>query len=345
MARKLPKRLVAKQPGEAVPEDDPLLQEARARHASVDINASGGAWGRAGAHVATQQLSKLQQERIDALRAGALVVELDPAQVQDEVGSDRNTDWDDDEAFEQLRASIEVNGQDVPIQVQPLDPDWQPVFDEANGLVLSGVRFAVIGGRRRLAVARTLDRSVKAVLVPSSKEMGFDQLHRRYRENVERENLSLFDELMSIGEMFSHEKTFGEKMTGRALAKRLSVSEPKVSKGRALYDNRERVFAEIDEPHLLTLHQLDAIIPALRSGDPLPAAEAESDDELSKKSMQTKAAVVTAPSVKRTQIINGKKIVARARRGKISLDLGPSSECDEKFLDRLLLFIQTELSK
>lgn len=340
MARKLPKRLVDVAPAEQVAEDDPVLQEVRGRHSSLTSGSSGGAWARAGAHVTAQQLTKLQKERLGALLSGSLVVKLEPSQVVDDIGSDRHTDWEADDAFHQLRDSIDRNGQDVPIQVQPVDAQWVPVFDEANGIVLNGVKFRVIGGRRRLAVARSLNVLVRAVLIPAQKVEGFDELHRRYRENVERENLSLFDELMSIGEMFSHEKTFGEKMTGRSLAERLSVSEPKVSKGRAIFDHKERIFREVEEPHKLTLHQLDAIIPSLRSGEALPNLA----EEVTKPSAP-KASHSRPQSIKRTQIINGKKIVARAKGGKISLDLGHDGGCDAKFLDRLLLFIQAEQSK
>jgi len=344
MARKLPKRLVSAE-AKAVVENDPVLDEARLRHSSLNPSSAGGAWARASASVAASELTKLQRERIEKLMSGDLVIELDPSQVTDEIGSDRNADWISDETFDQLKESLAQHGQDVPIQVQVVNPQWKPEFDETTGLNLKDVEFRVIGGRRRLEALKQLGLKVRAVCVPADPSVGFDQLHRRYRENAERENLSLFDELMSIGELFSHEKTFGEKMTGRALAKRLGVSEPKVSKGRALFDNYARISKEIENPHALTLHQLDALIPALRNGTSLPDVDAGKEQASVPLQPSIKKAEMPLRSIKRTQIINGRKIVAKSKGGKISVDLGQTDKCDEHFLDRLLLFIQAEQAK
>lgn len=151
---------------------------------------------------------------------------------------------------------------------------------------------------------------------------------------------------MAIGELFSHAKTLGEKITGRSLAKMLNVSEAKISKARAIYDNRDRISAEVQAPHRLTLHQLDEIIPALRAGASLPELEGEAREvdtaESPRPVVERKERVKT---LKRTQIIRGRKIVAKARKGKITLDLGDGSEVSETFLDRILLFIQTEHGK
>lgn len=344
MARKIPKSFINRN-SDAVQVDDPVLQEARSRHSSGATD--GGAWMKAGAVVMSSELEKLQKERLKQLLSGDLVILLSPDQIEDEVGTDRSTDWMSDEAFQTLKSSIEMNGQDVPIQVAPVDPEWAPVFNETDGVVTGGVKFKVIGGRRRLEAVRQLGQKVRAVCVQvDRKQSDFDQLHRRYRENTERENLTLFDELMAIGELFSHAKTLGEKITGRSLAKMLNVSEAKISKARAIYDNRERISAEVPEPHRLTLHQLDEIIPALRAGKSLPKIEGEG----------TTTPVATIPelpavrkerikTLKRTQVIRGRKIVAKARNGKITLDLGDGTEISETFLDRILLFLQTEQGK
>ena len=345
MARKLPRRLVNPEIAE-VKESDPILAAAKERHASTTSGVGGrGAWSAASTQVLTSQLTKLQQERMAKLLSGDLVIELRPEQICDDIGSDRNSDWKADEAFALLKSSISENGQDMPIQVQPLEQDWVPSFDETSGLIVNKAKFRVIGGRRRLEALRQLKLNVRAVCVATDKAEGFDQLHRRFRENVERQNLSLFDELLSIGEMFSHEKTFGDKMTGRTLSHRLGVSESKVSKGRALYDNRERLLEEVGDPHSLTLHQLDALIPALRNGAPLPKLESNLEPAIVKAGAQPPNRQPTNPALKRTQIIKGRKIVAKAKGGRITLDLGGEAELDESFLDRLLLFIQTERGK
>jgi len=337
MAKKLPRSIVRGGTA-AVPEDDEDLRKARERFGSKDSGAGrGGAWAQAGASVMSSELERLQAERIEKLLSGDLVFDLDPAQIVDETGSDRSNLWKDDEAFDALKASIAANGQDVPIQVSPVGERWAPVFDETSGIVTTGLRFAVISGRRRLEATRQLGRTVRAVCVSlDPEEPSFDQLYRRFRENAERENLSLLDEFLSIGEMFSHAKTLDPKANGRSVAKKLGIPEPRVSRGRALHDNRERLFREVDAPHDLTFHEIDAILPALRKGDPLP--------DLGKGGAPDPA-TTTAPPVrvvplKRTQIIKGRKITAKARLGRITIDLGDDAQVDETLLDHLLLFIQ-----
>ncbi len=341
MARKIPKS-VARREIPAVEANDPALLAARTRHAASDRSngAAGGAWAAAGTAVLSAEVRKLQDDRTNRLLSGNYVVELAPDQIEDEVGSDRSSRWIDDPSFLALKTSIKENGQDVPIQVTPADPDWVPLFNETDGVVLEGIRFKIISGRRRLAALREIERKVRAVCVCVEKQVAtFEQLHRRYRENAERENLTLFDELMAIGELFAQSKLQGEKITGRGLARLLSAPEAKISRAKAVFEHRDRIFEELAEPHLLTLHQLDTVIPALRSGAPLPEiAEAPTKIEnqhLSKRPKQPE-------TLKRTQIIRGRKIVAKARAGKITLDLGAEADVDQNFLDKLLLFIQTE---
>lgn len=341
MARKIPKS-VARRESLAVDANDPALVAARTRHAASDKSngGGGGAWASAGTAVLTSEVKRLQSDRLDRLLSGNYVIELDAGQIEDDVGSDRSSNWIDDPSFAALKISIEENGQDVPIQVTPADPDWVPTFNETDGLMLDGIRFKLISGRRRLAVLRLLERSVRAVCVRVEEDIAtFDQLHRRYRENAERENLTLFDELMAIGELFDQAKQQGEKITGRDLARLLSAPEPKVSRAKAVFQHRERIFEEFRDPHLLTLHQLDAIIPALRSGGPFPDLDAPAQVPDRKPAPEQRQRSVT---LKRTQIIRGRKIVAKARAGKITLDLGSEADIDQHFLDKLLLFIQTE---
>lgn len=344
MAKKLP-RSMAHRTAVRIDADDPVLKEARARYgapASTETS-SGGAWAQAGASVMSTELQKLQDERIERLLSGNLVFEIGVEQVEDTIGSDRSNKWIEEESFEILKNSIRQNGQDVPVQVVPLDPAWQPAYNETDGIVLKGVRFSVVSGRRRVEALRQLGRKVKAVCAQIVEERpSLDQLHRRYRENVERENLSLFDEFLAVGEMFSHEKARNPDLTARAFARALAVPEPKLSRGRAIYDNRERLFAELAAPQSLTLHQLDRIIPALRAGDPLPDLDGERSAPRSGAARAGKGDARPAVQLKRTQIIKGRKIVAKARNGKITLDLGTDAGVNESFLDKLLLFIQTE---
>jgi len=343
MAKKL-SRSLTKRSSAAISNDDPVLTEARARHGGGPLEESRGAWARAGSMVISAELEKLQAERIENLLSGNLVIELDPEQVDDVIGSDRRDGWMTDEAFEVLKASIRENGQDVPIQVTPADVSWTPTFSEADGLEFGSVSFEIVSGRRRLEAARELGFKVRAICVRSDDDAALDELHRRFRENVERQNLTLVEELLAIGEMFSHEKTSARKITGRSLAKLLNVAESKVSRARAVYDNRDRLFDEIPDFKDLSLHQLDRLIPALRNGETLPPVDETKSTTNEQKSVSTKGKDKNDAALKRTQIIKGQKIVAKSRKGKITLDLGASAEIDERFLDKLLLFIQTHAS-
>jgi ParB family transcriptional regulator, chromosome partitioning protein len=97
-------------------------------------------------------LDKLELERKsleDAIAAGAQVVELDPAAIDGSFAADRFA-ADGEAGFEELRRSIEANGQEVPILVRPL-PD-QPG------------RYQAAYGHRRLKACRALGRRVKALV-------------------------------------------------------------------------------------------------------------------------------------------------------------------------------------
>lgn len=337
MAKKLP-RSIAQQPLQIVPTDDAELALARKAHASRD-DVAGGAWDAAGKAALGAELLKREHDLQAALLRGDLVFELTPDQIDDDVGSDRIGEWIEDEAFSTLQDSIETNGQDTPIQVMPATLDWQPGFDEKNRPVLAGVRFKLISGRRRLEALRRLKRSIRTVCVAKpAEEEKFDQLHRRYRENAERENLSFYEELVAIGELFQTSVDTGSKLKAREFAKQIGVSEAKVSKARSVFTYRERIETEIKDPTSLTLHAIDALLPVLKAGDPLPNLEDQRQVGKSKENSK-KSSEQNGQSFTRTQIIMGKKIVAKARKGRVTIDLRQIPDVDESFLDKVLLFI------
>lgn len=337
MAKKLP-RSIAQQPLQIVPADDEQLVQAREAHASRD-DVAGGAWNAAGKAALGAELLKREDELRDALLRGDLVFEVTPDQIDDDVGSDRIGEWVEDDAFATLQDSIKSNGQDTPIQVMPASADWQPSFDDQNRPILEGARFKLISGRRRLEALRSLKRSVRTICVTKPDENeAFDQLHRRYRENAERENLSLYEEFVAIGELYQAAAQAEPKLKAREFGKQVSVSEAKVSKARSVFAYRERIEREIEDPTSLTLHTIDALLPALKAGDPLPKLEGKRQAvKLSDK--DTSPPKQSGQFLTRTQIIMGKKIVAKARKGRVTIDLRQIPDVDESFLDKVLLFI------
>ena len=102
------------------------------------------------------------------------------------------------------KRAVSENAQDTPIHVWPADPDWRP--DEREPENVEGVKFHLIVGRRRHAILEALGQPVRGLLVPQSQhgseEEQFEMLFMRFRENEERENLSAFERLVSIGQMF-----------------------------------------------------------------------------------------------------------------------------------------------
>lgn len=336
MAKKLP-RSITQQPLQIVPADDEQLVQAREAHASRD-DVAGGAWNAAGKAALGAELVKREDELRAALLRGDLVFEVSPDMIDDDVGSDRIGEWIEDEAFATLQDSIKSNGQDTPIQVMPAFADWQPLFDDHNRPVLDGARFKLISGRRRLEVLRGLKRSIRTICIAKPDENEeFDQLHRRYRENAERENLSLYEELVAIGELYQAGVQAEPKLKAREFGKQISISEAKVSKARSVFAHRDRIEREVKDPTSLTLHVIDALLPALKAGDPLPDL---GDNKAVKPSGPVlKPREQSGQSFTRTQIIMGKKIVAKARKGRVTIDLRQIPDVDESFLDKVLLFI------
>jgi ParB family chromosome partitioning protein len=118
--------------------------------------------------------AKLQEQ----LLTGDHVVSLDPALIDPSPIADRLPD-DRDPGFEQLVASIERDGQQVPILVRP-----SPV---ASG------RFQIAYGRRRLRALDRLAQPVKAVVRDLSDD---EMVVAQGRENLDRADLSFIEKAL-----------------------------------------------------------------------------------------------------------------------------------------------------
>ncbi|KKK80181.1 hypothetical protein LCGC14_2826060, partial [marine sediment metagenome] len=121
---------------------------------------------------------------------------ISTAQIDDMVGSDRVGDWDKTEEFAALRDDISRRGQKQAIRVRPAQPDWQP---DAKDPMQTDARFVIQSGRRRLAAMRQLGKPVLAVVSTDEGEARLEDLEERFKENTMRQNLSGFEELLSIG--------------------------------------------------------------------------------------------------------------------------------------------------
>jgi len=116
-------------------------------------------------------------ENSKRLLEGETIVEIDPDLIDVSFVNDRLSG--DDEAFEELKASISAGGQDTPILLRP-----HPETSD---------RYMVVFGHRRVRVARALGQPVRAVV----KEMD-DVAHvlAQGQENTARADLSFIEKAL-----------------------------------------------------------------------------------------------------------------------------------------------------
>ena len=229
MARK--RKLNADLPDEAL---TPVVEPETAPKAAM-----GGMWAGSAMNMLKQRLEDASGSLHAGILAGTVVMELDPDQVQDSVGSDRVTEWAQDEDFGQLVANISRRGQTQPIRVRPQDDKWAP--DPENPLETS-YTFFIQSGRRRLAACRSLGIKVKAIIATEEGDQYLADLEERFHENTMRKNLNGFEELLSIGAMagMMQDKTQAE------IAEHLGIAQGDVSLGLGCVTYRKAIEDAVD---------------------------------------------------------------------------------------------------
>jgi len=257
------------------PEDVPASEPKLVGGVKPRLGGSGSAWKAGALSDASQMLHIERAQIVERILTGRHELQIDPSQIVDVIGSDRRENWRDQEAFEKLKESIEKNGQDTPIHVWPADPDWRP--DEREPEDVQGVTFQLIVGRRRHAILESLGLPVRAILVPrsnrGSREEQFEMLFMRFRENEERENLSAFERLVSIGEMFEglQDAFPDEKLTATEFAKRVGVHNSAVSRGRAVYAAKDEILHACKDVYDLSHRDLEKVLGQLSDKPSKPA--------------------------------------------------------------------------
>ncbi|WP_299030915.1 ParB N-terminal domain-containing protein [uncultured Sulfitobacter sp.] len=220
----------------------------------------GGMWGGTAMNMLRQRLDDTRATFADGILNGTVAIELQPDQVDDPTGSDRQEGWRDEPEFQALIDNIARRGQTQAIRVRPVDPAWQP--DRDNPLE-TGDRFIIQSGRRRLAACQILNRKVIAVIATVEGEAALADLEERFHENTMRKNLSGFEELLSIGLIAD---ALGD-LSQQEIAQRLSVSQNDVSLGRACVELHDKIVAEVDIINT-PKRAFREIIPRLRGGVP-----------------------------------------------------------------------------
>lgn len=199
---------------------------------------AGSAWKAGAVAQAQGDLEHARNKLATDILCGSHVLEIDPSILSDPIGSDRRDDWMEQEDFRSFVESIRNNGQEMPVLIWPKDPEWRP--DDIDPENLEHVQFLLLAGRRRREAARKLGRPVRAVIASqdgrSGVEATFNMLVMRFRENDEREDLSAFERLISIGQMYEEFCASTQtKIKAKDFAVRIGVHESVVSRARAIF--------------------------------------------------------------------------------------------------------------
>lgn len=221
----------------------------------------GGAW-RAGIKADTQNdLKDLKAQLVQEILSGARAILLDPGQITDKVGSDRRPDWQEQPDYIDLRDSIERYGQDTPIEVWPSDRDWRPSI--ADPTSVEGVQFEIVTGRRRRAVAEELGIQVRAIIPPldhAPDTHHWQILLRRYRENNHRSDLTPFERMTSVGEMYTVWSKARPQPSIRQFAASVGIDPSFVSRSVRLFQHQQGLCAQIADPYCLSYRDLESWI-------------------------------------------------------------------------------------
>ena len=226
----------------------------------------GGMWGGTAMNMLRQRLDDTRATLSDGILNGTVAIELNPDQVDDPTGSDRQDGWQDEPEFKALVENIARRGQTQAIRVRPVNPAWQP---DPDAPLETEQRFIIQSGRRRLAACQKLGRTVMAVIATVEGEAALADLEERFHENTMRKNLSGFEELLSVGLIAD---ALGD-LSQQEIAARLSVSQNDVSLGRACVELHDTIVANVDIANT-PKRAFREIIPKLRGATPKPASKA-----------------------------------------------------------------------
>ncbi|EIE51248.1 replication protein [Salipiger aestuarii] len=270
MKRSIPRSLVSKATNPDTPKEHVAGSEGRTEPGdavSTPFKGAGSAW-KSGALAQSQAaVERSRSELCSDILHGRHEISLTQDQISDPMGTDRRQDWMSQDAFRSLVSSIATNGQDTPILVWPEDPDWTP--DSLDPTNVAGVPFVMLTGRRRLAAASELGIPLRAILAPPdarhAENSTFEMLFLRFRENEERENLSPFERLVSIGEMYETLASGEKRLTAVAFAKKIGVHESLVSRARAVFAAQEQILNAFKNVYDMSFRDLQGALASLES--------------------------------------------------------------------------------
>lgn len=266
---------------------------------------AGSAWKSGAVAKAQGDLDEAREKLSADILNGSRIIEIDPELLSDPIGSDRRDDWIEQEEFKSFVKNIEENGQDMPVLVWPKDPDWRP--DEIDPENLERVQFLLLAGRRRREAAKKLGRPVRAVLASQegrdSAEATFRMLVLRFRENDEREDLSAFERLLSIGQMYEELcNSTGQKHKAKDFAERIGVHESIISRARSVLNAKSEILNAFKNVYDMSFRELQEALASLT----------EKTNGRAVRSSKPKTVSVTRK-------IGSRKLVVSSKGGKLSV--------------------------
>jgi len=203
---------------------------------------------------------------------GQIPIQIPTDRIEDVVGTDRiveREDSDDADSFRSLVKNIKQRGQRVPIRVRPLNPKWRP--HEATPRDITGQKFALQSGRRRLAACRELGVDVLCFISFSENdEAELEDLQERFYENAVRKDLTQIERLYSIGLIANK---FPDASQGQ-IAEIIGVNRSTVSRGMGVVEHYAALSEMIDLADA-SRDDIDAALRALRSNTKLASKNPE----------------------------------------------------------------------
>lgn len=235
---------------------------------------AGSAWKAGAVAQAQAGLDEAREKLAADILSGDHIIEIDPNLITDTIGTDRRSDWQDQTDFSDFVESIKDNGQDMPIHVWPENADWTP--DPLDPENLERVQFLLLAGRRRTEAAKRLGRPVKAIIASqvnrNSAESQFEMLAFRFRENDEREDLSAFERLLSIGEMYEAlSAATSTKIKAKDFAERIRVHESVVSRARSVLAAKDEILNAFKNVYEMSFQELQRALATLTEKAPASA--------------------------------------------------------------------------
>lgn len=287
------------------------------------------------------QIAELRSER----DTGMVLLRLDPKQIARTEFANRHelSLSEQDEAFQQLKASIREHGQDTPIRVRPASAG-------------AALPYELVEGHRRHAACLALDAEREGgflilARLDAAASDSRDLVLKMYRENAEREDLSPYE----TGRMF--QSWIAAKVFARQgeLAKAVGLSDAVVSRYMQIASLPDEVLAAFVDPRSIALRWMSELALALKERRDQVIAKAvdvagrsprPSPDQVLRELIAKPATKRPSPSREETVKIKGKVAFRIARKdGRLTIKYAPGVDAavQRDLTERIKELVETRL--